>query len=207
MLALSPLLAGLFVWIPHQGVAESGSDGQTTTASTDAPAAEVELPEKSDDAEALPYIWGARRIAGLLDDLRRNGEVAEIKNDVIRLSKQYRIATPYTSFLVLENEAAYDKHGVERKSAKFQPPKPKSTLSDDTDHCEYKEARGDSLDFVSDKPFTGARATEAISLTRDKIDLAAGRICFDTTKTDELHWPSSSAWPSGRCPSSGSAPA
>jgi hypothetical protein len=34
---------------------------------------------------------------------------------VIALSKQYRIATPYTSFLVLESEAAYDQQGIDRK--------------------------------------------------------------------------------------------
>jgi len=49
---------------------------------------------------------------------------------VIALSRQYRIASPYTSFLVLETEAAYDQHGIERRGAHFKPPGPVSRAPD-----------------------------------------------------------------------------
>ncbi len=52
----------------------------------------------------LPRLWAGRRIAYLLDSIRQNGENAELKNEVIALSKQYGIITPYTSFLAQEPE-------------------------------------------------------------------------------------------------------
>lgn len=50
----------------------------------------------------LPRLWAGRRIAYLLDQIKQNGENAELKSEVIDLSKQYGILTPYTSFLALD---------------------------------------------------------------------------------------------------------
>jgi Ca-activated chloride channel family protein len=52
----------------------------------------------------LPRVWAMRKIGFLLDELRLRGENTELKNEVIRLSKRYGILTPYTSFLVQEDE-------------------------------------------------------------------------------------------------------
>lgn len=52
----------------------------------------------------LPRLWAGRRIGYLLDNIRQNGEKSELKEEVISLSKQYGIITPYTSFLALEPE-------------------------------------------------------------------------------------------------------
>lgn len=52
----------------------------------------------------LPRLWAGRRIAYLLDAIRQNGENAETKNEIIALSKQYGIVTPYTSYLSVEGE-------------------------------------------------------------------------------------------------------
>ena len=56
--------------------------------------------------------------------LCKNGPNGEIEKEVIALSKEYRIATPYTSFLVLESEAAYDQRGIDRKGNAYKPPTP-----------------------------------------------------------------------------------
>ncbi len=82
------------------------------------------FPEKIDVAPAIPYLWAMRKIAGSLDELRRAGQNRELVAEVIALSKQYRIATPYTSFLVLESEAAYDQQGIDRKGNSYKPPTP-----------------------------------------------------------------------------------
>jgi Ca-activated chloride channel homolog len=82
------------------------------------------FPEKIDVAPAVPYLWAMRKIAGLLDDIRRGGTNPEIVKEVVNLSKQYRIATPYTSFLVLESESAYDQHGIDRKGNDYKAPTP-----------------------------------------------------------------------------------
>jgi Ca-activated chloride channel family protein len=84
----------------------------------------VTFPERIDIAPALPYLWAMRKIASLLDDVRRNGQNSETVAQVVALSKQYRIATPYTSFLVLESESAYDQAGIDRKGNSYKPPTP-----------------------------------------------------------------------------------
>jgi Ca-activated chloride channel homolog len=48
-------------------------------------------------------LWARRRIGALLDQIRLHGESKELVDDVIRLSKEYGIQTPYTSYLILED--------------------------------------------------------------------------------------------------------
>jgi Ca-activated chloride channel family protein len=80
------------------------------------------FPDRVDVAPAIPYLWAMRKVATLLDEIRKHGENPEMVNEVIALAKQYRIATPYTSFLVLESEAAYDQYGIDRKGNAYKPP-------------------------------------------------------------------------------------
>ena len=51
----------------------------------------------------IPRLWAQRKIGYLLDEIRLHGETKELKDEVIRLSKEHGIATPYTSYLVLED--------------------------------------------------------------------------------------------------------
>lgn len=51
----------------------------------------------------IELLWAQRRIGHLLDEIRLNGESKELVDDVIRLSKEYGIQTPYTSQLILED--------------------------------------------------------------------------------------------------------
>lgn len=62
------------------------------------------FPAMQMDNEGLPRLWAMRKIGFLLDELRLRGENKELKEEVIRLSKQYGIMTPYTSFLVQEDD-------------------------------------------------------------------------------------------------------
>jgi len=52
----------------------------------------------------LPKLWAGRRIGYLMEDMRRNGENDEVIEEVVGLSKQYGIITPYTSFLAAPEE-------------------------------------------------------------------------------------------------------
>jgi Ca-activated chloride channel family protein len=58
--------------------------------------------EASTAHNQLPRLWAGRRIAYLLDNIRQHGENTELKDEVVALSKQYGIITPYTSFLAQE---------------------------------------------------------------------------------------------------------
>jgi Ca-activated chloride channel family protein len=52
----------------------------------------------------IELLWAQRRIGHLLDQIRLHGETKELVDDVIRLSKEYGIQTPYTSQLILEDD-------------------------------------------------------------------------------------------------------
>lgn len=55
----------------------------------------------------IPRLWAARKIGYLLTQIRHQGENAEWVEAVISLSLQYGIITPYTSFLIEEEEIFY----------------------------------------------------------------------------------------------------
>jgi Ca-activated chloride channel family protein len=58
-------------------------------------------------------VWAVRKIGHLLDELRLHGQSKELKDEVIRLSKKYGIMTPYTSFLVQEDDKIARRTGAE----------------------------------------------------------------------------------------------
>ena len=53
---------------------------------------------------SLPRVWAGRAIAHLLDQIRLYGESDELVEEVIALSREYGIITPYTSFLIEEGD-------------------------------------------------------------------------------------------------------
>jgi len=50
----------------------------------------------------LPSLWAERQVGVLLDAIRLNGPDEELAAEVRRLGKTYRIVTPYTSHLIVE---------------------------------------------------------------------------------------------------------
>lgn len=65
---------------------------------------DVKFPEKSDDHEFIPRLWATRRVGYLLDEIRLRGENAELKDEVVDLARRYNIVTPYTAYLIVEDE-------------------------------------------------------------------------------------------------------
>ncbi len=59
---------------------------------------------KKGDADFIPALWATRKVGYLLEAIRLHGEKPELKQEVIRLSKEYGIMTPYTSYLVTPDE-------------------------------------------------------------------------------------------------------
>ena len=84
----------------HAGVVLKGTlNGKTQTFAED-----VDLP---DDDTARPYVghlWATRRVGFLLDEIRIRGDNDELKDEVTRLAREFGIVTPYTAYLILEDE-------------------------------------------------------------------------------------------------------
>jgi len=62
------------------------------------------FPARERDNDYVPRLWAVRRVGYLLDEMRLHGENQELRDEVVDLSKQYGILTPYTSYLVVEDE-------------------------------------------------------------------------------------------------------
>lgn len=75
------------------------------------------FPEATAANGFLPQLWARRKIAFLLDQVRLHGQSQELTDEIVRLSREHGIATPYTSYLVLEDEKAYRDHGIVRGDA------------------------------------------------------------------------------------------
>jgi Ca-activated chloride channel family protein len=65
---------------------------------------EVNFPAEASDSEFIPRLWATRRVGYLLDEIRLHGENSELRDEVTELARKYSIVTPYTAYLILEDE-------------------------------------------------------------------------------------------------------
>jgi Ca-activated chloride channel family protein len=65
---------------------------------------EVTFPEESSGHEFIPRLWATRRVGYLLDEIRLHGENTETRDEVTQLARKYGIVTPYTAYLIVEDE-------------------------------------------------------------------------------------------------------
>jgi Ca-activated chloride channel family protein len=61
----------------------------------------ADLPRESDAHAQLPRLWARARVDALLEKIERDGEDAASIAEIIRLSREYKFVTPYTSFLAV----------------------------------------------------------------------------------------------------------
>jgi Ca-activated chloride channel family protein len=59
------------------------------------------LPRESNEHPQLPRLWARTRVDALLEKIERDGEDPASIEEIIRLSRQYKFVTPYTSFLAV----------------------------------------------------------------------------------------------------------
>ncbi|CUS03506.2 conserved exported protein of unknown function [Candidatus Promineifilum breve] len=52
----------------------------------------------------IPRLWATRAIGHLMQQIRLNGENAELVQSIVNLSTRYGVITPYTSFLIEEDD-------------------------------------------------------------------------------------------------------
>jgi len=61
----------------------------------------VNLPRESFEHSQLPRLWARARVDALLEKIERDGEDQATIDEIIRLARQYKFVTPYTSFLAV----------------------------------------------------------------------------------------------------------
>ncbi len=68
----------------------------------------VEFLAESKEHDFIPRLWATRRVGFLLDQIRLHGESKELKDEVTTLAKKYGIVTPFTAYLILEDDRRRD---------------------------------------------------------------------------------------------------
>jgi len=62
------------------------------------------FPAESEEMDFLPRLWATRKIGYLLNQIRLYGTEQELVDEIVELSLRYGVMTPYTSFLVEEED-------------------------------------------------------------------------------------------------------
>ncbi len=123
----------------------------------------VSFPARDSDHDFIPRLWATRRVGYLLDEIRLRGESKELKDEVTDLARQYGIVTPYTAYLILEDEA--------RRNV----PVERQTLSHlQRDREQFRRAEADYRAFKDDKGgekgVASARSGQALKEARNATD-------------------------------------
>jgi Ca-activated chloride channel homolog len=63
--------------------------------------AKIAFPREFFDHPQLPRLWARARVDALLEQIDREGEEKATIDEIIRLARQYKFVTPYTSFLAV----------------------------------------------------------------------------------------------------------
>src|SRR5262245_48916637 len=62
-------------------------------------------PKTGEERDFVEHIWARRKVGYLLDQIRVNGEKKELMDELLALAKKYAIATPFTSHLIVPDQA------------------------------------------------------------------------------------------------------
>lgn len=81
-------------------------------------AVEVDFPKEQRDNPEIRRMWAWKRCDGLMQEIRARGESDAQVRQIVDLGVEYSIVTPYTSFLVLENDGQYQQFGIEQRNAR-----------------------------------------------------------------------------------------
>jgi Ca-activated chloride channel family protein len=66
---------------------------------------EVKFGAENSESDFIPRLWATRRVGYLLDEIRLHGENSELREETTELARKYGIVTPYTAYLIVEDEA------------------------------------------------------------------------------------------------------
>jgi len=80
---------------------------------------EVNFRKNAGGEAFIPRLWATRKIGGLLNAIRLYGEDPELVDSIVRLSIRYGIITPYTSFLITEDDI-FTQQGREEAQMMFE---------------------------------------------------------------------------------------
>ena len=137
-------------------------NGSTRTFSYD-----VKFAGDASDNDFIPRLWATRRVGYLLDEIRLHGENSELRDEVTELARKFDIVTPYTAYLILEDEGRREVPQTLRSFRTFE-----------QDHAAKAEAARNWSEFkmesTGDAGLAGARSDLALRAANAPAAAAAG---------------------------------
>jgi Ca-activated chloride channel family protein len=79
-------------------------------------AAPVKFPARDDANPEIERMWAFGRVTRLMEEGRRDGKLEQLKPEIVRLCEGYSIAGEFASFIVLENDAEYQRWKIDRRN-------------------------------------------------------------------------------------------
>ena len=76
-------------------------------------------PGRSSTDSYIERLWATRRVGYLLDQIQLHGQSTEVVDEIVRLSRDYGIITPYTSFLADETTQLHNVAALRTKAKRF----------------------------------------------------------------------------------------
>ena len=64
----------------------------------------VKFEDRGSAHDFVSRLWATRRVGFLLDEIRLRGETNELRDEATELARRYGIVTPYTAYLIVEDE-------------------------------------------------------------------------------------------------------
>ncbi len=122
----------------------------------------VNLGQQNTQLAFIPNLWAARAVSYLLDQIRLHGESDELVKEVTRLAKKHGIITPYTSYLIIEDEALAVQNNQIRPQDQILRPRALQapTIADDLDFEEEKSVWNPAKGKKKESGLSSVRASK-----------------------------------------------
>ncbi len=122
----------------------------------------VKFPKQADH-DFIPRLWATRRVGYLLDEIRLHGDKKELKDEVTTLARKYGIVTPYTAFLIIEDERRRGVPVAARTLRNFEADREVLAQA----HAQFNAFKKDKS---GDQAIGGARATKALKEAKNALE-------------------------------------
>jgi Ca-activated chloride channel family protein len=104
---------------------------------------DADFAEDDEQYDFIPPLWASRRIGYLLDQIRLNGENKELVDEITQLAREHGIVTPYTSYLIMEDEEIRIRRNELVDHFQTLPPAPELRREVEGDFDAMKQKSGD----------------------------------------------------------------
>jgi len=142
----------------------------------------AEFSDDNNEYDFIAPLWASRRIGYLLDQIRLNGEDKEIVDEITQLAREHGIVTPYTSYLIMEDEEIRIRRNELVDHFQTLPPAPELKREVEGDFNAMKQKSGDRSITASEE-VQGLNTAGNVAETKQ----GSGRMNYKDSEGNEMN--------------------